>query len=371
MFFNRVYLGSQLTKIQRNSIIIICFFILVLNIYRYVDKFYFINSTSIPIEKELLIEDNEDNILTHQQFENFKKKKIVLKSFNPNAYGVEDWQNLGFSQKQAEIIIKYKNKLGGNFSTIEEISECFVISEEKMNEIRSYIILKPIKNEFNKNRLVTYKDNKYHKTLKIKGKFNPNLYQVEDWQHLGFSEKQAQAILKYKSLLGGEFTSIEQIKKCFVISKENFQQLKPFLLIPPKLKMEIEKVSTVKIKELNIATFDDFSTYGLTDQMKGRILGFRKVLGGFAKKEQIFEVYGLENSVAEMIVQDFNLNSVKITKINLNSCDEFVLNKHPYFKKYAPELIKTRQKKNLSINDLKSISNSEKDFEKMTWYVEF
>ena len=115
MFFNRIYTRTQLVKIQRNSIIIICFFILILNVYRILDKFYFVNSTKISIEKELLIQENEENILIHHHFKSNQKDKIVLKDFNPNSYQIEDWQSLGFSKKQAEIIIKYRNKLGGNF----------------------------------------------------------------------------------------------------------------------------------------------------------------------------------------------------------------------------------------------------------------
>jgi DNA uptake protein ComE-like DNA-binding protein len=333
------------------------------------DKFYFVNSTKIPIEKELLIQENEENVLTHH-FKANQKDKIILKDFNPNSYQVEGWQNLGFSKKQAEIIIKYRNKLGGNFSTIEEISECFVISEEKMNEIRSYIKLKPVKNNSKDFKTIVYQDKKFDKTLSIKGKFNPNTYQEEDWQSLGFSEKQAQTIVKYKKILGGEFTSIEQIEKCFVISEENYKQLKPYLLISSKPKMQMEKISDVKVKDLNSATFDDFSTFELTDQIKGRILSFRKILGGFAKKEQLLEVYGIESSVAEKIMQNFSLNSSKIIKINLNTSDESILKKHPYFKKYHQELIKLRQGKTIQLNDLKSIINSTKDLEKMSWYVE-
>ena len=370
MFFNRIYTRTQLVKIQRNSIIIICFFILILNVYRILDKFYFVNSTKISIEKELLIQENEENILIHHHFKSNQKDKIVLKDFNPNSYQIEDWQSLGFSKKQAEIIIKYRNKLGGNFSTIEEISECFVISEEKMNEIRSYIKLKPIKNNSKYFKPMVYQNKKFDKTLNIKGKFNPNTYQEEDWQSLGFSEKQAQTIIKYKKTLGGEFTSMEQIQKCFVISEENYNQLKPYLLIPSRPKIDFEKTSHTKIKELNSATFDDFSTFELTDQIKGRILSFRKILGGFAKKEQILEVYGIESSVAEKIMQNFSLNSSKIIKINLNTSHESIFKKHPYFKKYYQEIIKIRQNKTIQINDLKSIINSTKDLEKMSWYVE-
>ena len=44
--------------------------------------------------------------------------------------------------------------------------------------------------------------------------FDPNTLDKEQWQKLGFSEKQTATIMKYKDIVGGKFTSKEQLKKC-------------------------------------------------------------------------------------------------------------------------------------------------------------
>lgn len=48
--------------------------------------------------------------------------------------------------------------------------------------------------------------------------FNPNDLSAEEWQRLGFTERQAKTILNYKDLVGGEFVSKEQLQKCYAIS---------------------------------------------------------------------------------------------------------------------------------------------------------
>lgn len=62
--------------------------------------------------------------------------------------------------------------------------------------------------------------------------FDPNTLNHEQWQKLGFSEKQVSTILKYKDIVGGKFVSKEQLKKCYAISEEKFAILSPFILLP-------------------------------------------------------------------------------------------------------------------------------------------
>ena len=66
----------------------------------------------------------------------------------------------------------------------------------------------------------------------VLSKFNPNELSIEEWQKIGFSEKQAQTILKYKDLVGGAFLSKEQLAKCYAISTEKFKEIEPYVLLP-------------------------------------------------------------------------------------------------------------------------------------------
>src|SRR5690606_29481101 len=164
--------------------------------------------------------------------------KSSLSEFNPNELSATEWQQLGFSEKQVQTILKYKSVLGGNFQSKAELQKCYVISEEKFSELETYILLpEEVSGHQKSARFVSnynsdrpnfaYSGNSFSpkKTLKIPGKFNPDHYSSADFVNLGFSEKQATSILKYKNYLGGSFQSKEKFGECFVISAENFQKV--------------------------------------------------------------------------------------------------------------------------------------------------
>jgi hypothetical protein len=57
---------------------------------------------------------------------------------------------------------------------------------------------------------------------------------LQQWQKLGFSEKQASTILKYKDIVGGKFISKEQLKKCYAISEDKFK-MESFIYFPKRV----------------------------------------------------------------------------------------------------------------------------------------
>ena len=141
----------------------------------------------------------------------------------------------GLSQKQAEAIIKYKNYLGGSFRSKEKFRECFIISPENYQRLAPYLLLPETAPDF----APKPKENK----PKIEySYFDPNTLDAQGWQRLGFSEKQAQVIVNYRDKnLKGSFKSLEDIEKCFVISAEKFQELKPWIKLQIREKEESTK----------------------------------------------------------------------------------------------------------------------------------
>lgn len=189
------------------------------------------NSQVIQVPEEVLVLDKK--LANSQQ----TAHKVKLKNFDPNELSADEWQRLGFSEKQVNTILKYKYSLGGYFSTKEQIQNCFVISDKKFIELEPYIIFGDFNSYKNKSQNRNYDHSNYFEKSKPKVHyqiFNPNDYSSKDWQKIGFSEKQAETILKYKMRLGGKFTSLEQIKKCFVISEEKFKEMKPYIYLPVK-----------------------------------------------------------------------------------------------------------------------------------------
>lgn len=214
-----------------------------------------------------------------------EQQNIVLSEFNPNDLSAEEWQKLGFSERQVKIILKYKDIVGGRFISKEQLAKCYAISPEKFAELEPFILLPKVKNEFQKN---TFRK----RELNISGKFNPDFYTEKDWVKLGYSEKQAVAIIKYKNYLGGSFRSKEKFKECFIISDEDYLRLALYLLLPEKEEKKESLVSN-KIKynyfDPNVLDLEGWKNLGFSEKQAQVILNYkeRNLRGSFKNLEDI------------------------------------------------------------------------------------
>ena len=247
----------------------------------------------------LLPEQSKSNFIDYSS----PKTKIVYKNFNPNDLPQQGWEKLGFSPKQAEVIMKYKQIVGGKFTSKEQLRKCFVIDDAKYVEMKTYILLPEKSKEDEKNE-------KKQSGKKIEYvKFNPNNFSENDWQKIGFSSKQATSILKYKNILGGQFKSKEQLKKCYMISDEKYAEMEPYIDLPenviykaeqPKVeqpKTEEKVVEKIEVKEKfnpNNLSHEDWMKRGFTEKQANTILNFKRSLGGsFKDAKTLKRCYGI------------------------------------------------------------------------------
>lgn len=235
------------SKSQRIGFLIFLVMIVVIELNGFIISKKIRATTEIPFEVSLLtVNKNQDD----------KQQGVKMVEFDPNELDAKDWQQFGFSEKQSATIIKYKYSLGGYFSSKEQLKDCFVISERKFNELEPFIVFGEIKipdlnssqTNFSNKPVIRYK------------KFNPNNYSQKDWQNIGFTEKQATSILKYKKSLGGSFESIDQIKKCFMISDEKFVEMKPYIVLPVTKSSERVKSETKTEGSIRLAENEDEKT---------------------------------------------------------------------------------------------------------------
>ncbi len=244
---------------------------------------------SVPTE----ITNLQNQIDAQEGSSNYKKSNynsVDLVKFNPNELDKSGWIKLGFSPKQVDVILKYKRSLGGNFSSKQEIKDCFVINEDKFDELSPYMLLPEFSSgNSSSNR---YQSGNYSNKKKINyEKFNPNEYSQENWMAIGFSEKQALTILKYKRSLGGNFTSLEQIKRCFVISQEKFHEMKPYIIlsvketVPTETKEKTSSIlhpTPIKMEKFNPNEYtkEQWMELGFTEKQVNTIMNYKRSLGG-------------------------------------------------------------------------------------------
>lgn len=263
-----------------------------------------------------------------------------LTDFDPNILNQEQWQKLGFSEKQITTILKYKDIVGGSFTSKEQLKKCYAISEEKFEELKPFILLPEVSENSNSRHFNSFEK----KEITISGKFNPDMKTSPDWIKMGFSERQAEAIIKYKNYLGGSFISKEKFKECFIISPENYSKLEPYLLLPAKTP-ENFKAAGAYYPEKKKVQYHSFDPNRLDNE------GW-KALGFSDKQAQIIVNY-----------RDKNLHGSFKNMDDLQKC--FVISAEKFqemkpFIKLSPETIKKemvqQEKTDFSKTDLNTIT---------------
>ena len=107
-------------------------------------------------------------------------------------------------------------------------------------------------------------------------RFNPNTVSVEDLIRLGFSEKQAAAIDRYRAS-GGRFRRKADFAKSFVVADSVYRRLERFIDIPK-----------VDLNRADSAALDDLP--GIGAWYAKRILAYRAELGGYSFPEQLLDI---------------------------------------------------------------------------------
>lgn len=271
-----------------------------------------------------------------EKFTNEKREIVVSKKFNPDRLSSSEWMKMGFSEKQAEAILKYKNYLGGSFVSKEKFKECFIISSENYSKLEPYLLLPAqTPDHFKKsgNQYAIKSDIRYHT-------FDPNVLDLNGWKALGFSEKQAGTIVNYRDRnLRGSFKSLEDIQKCFVISDEKFQELKPYIKLTPTTNLVQKQETDFSKVDLNLITFKQLLEFGLDEKSARSMIGFRKKLRGFVNKQQILETYNIDKNLVQKLISIASLDISNVPKYTLTEAPEEWLKDHPYFKYSADKII--------------------------------
>ena len=112
-------------------------------------------------------------------------------------------------------------------------------------------------------------------------RFNPNVVSVNDLRRLGFSLKQAESIDNYRKK-GGKFRRKEDFAKSYVVADSVYRRLEKYIDIP-----------LLDINKADSAEFDALP--GIGGYFAAKMVEYRSRLGGYSCKEQLMEIYHLDN----------------------------------------------------------------------------
>ncbi|MCT4579963.1 MAG: helix-hairpin-helix domain-containing protein [Flavobacteriales bacterium] len=252
-----------------------------------------------------------------------KKEKVTLFQFNPNEATQEEWEQLGFSTKQAASIVKYRSK-GFRFKKKTDLKKLYVIDEEKYQQLEPYIVLpaqKPKKKQENYRIVYLISPQPVYQKLTPLGQV---YYKKEQDEYKYYSEaypnwEMAYIALENVTSKGFESAFITKLPvdfRCYPIVHQKEKSKKIEVII------EVNSADTTAFKRMK----------GIGSYYAKKLVNYREKLGGFYSVEQLKEVYGIQPEVIEQNKDRLTLDTTLIDKININTVTKEELKRHPYIK---------------------------------------
>lgn len=177
--------------------------------------------------------------------------------------------------------------------------------------------------------------------------FDPNELDDEGWLHMGLSEKQLKTLRNYQAK-GGYFKSVDDLRRVYSLGDDFVERYGKFVRFTPAdesthkpLKQPNETANsnrtepsevTVEVIKVDINSVDSaelVALRGIGPFYAKQILRTRNALGGYAKLEQLNEVWKMrEETYRSLLEQVEVLSPPGCLDVNLAKAEE--LAKHPY-----------------------------------------
>ena len=207
--------------------------------------------------------------------------------------------------------------------------------------------------------------------------FDPNTADAATLQRLGFSERTAATLLKYRK--GHPLKRKEDLRKVFGVSDSLYRVLEPHVVIEgkPSSSSPTSKpmVSAVQSAPLDLNSADSTQLEklpGIGPAFARRIIKYRNMLGGFHEKTQLLEVYGFSADQYKLIEKMVYADPARVSKLDLNKDDFKVVNRHPYISyELTKSLFNTRRKTPLTEQSTREIIANDSIFSRLLPYLRF
>lgn len=217
--------------------------------------------------------------------------------------------------------------------------------------------------------------------------FNPNTITEDSLQMLGFSQRQAASIIKYRTK-GGKFRVKRDFAKMYVVDSAKYAVLEPFILLPDRLPgkrnvtnkpknvtngEENDRIVTDAVDSVinahqapvpqpapaskygtrlpkekyvcNLNTADSAALvqlYGIGGYYARKILQYRERLGGsFVDTRQLLEIEGFTQERFEKIKGNVVVLAEDVKGFSLLKASREELERHPYIGPYAARGVET------------------------------
>lgn len=203
------------------------------------------------------------------------------------------------------------------------------------------------------------------------GRFDPNTVDKSGLIKLGLSPKQAQVVLNYREK-GGKFKDAGDFSRMYVISPKTYERVKEYISIETDKADTIKSDTVVNVKtysasfngyenrellRLNTAdSIDLISLPGIGPYYARKIIQYRERLGGFATKDQLLEIYGIDKERFDLFAERIDVDTNDVTKVDLKVATFEQLSGNPYIGGYvARAIIRYREKSGIELTNLANL----------------
>ncbi len=222
--------------------------------YGVTDSMYAVLEPYIHIGDQYRIKPKRDTLYSQEP----THKDISYAPFCIDTASPAYLTTLGFSARQASLIVRYGEIIGG-YRSIDEFRECYAVSDEMAAALEPYIIFPA------PDTLSVAANAAEPRIVDINTADSAALVSLS-----GIGAMSAVHILRYRELCGG-FYSVEQLRELDVVSDENFLRFSP--------RVWCDSTKIVKI-DINRASAEQLAKHPyISNRMLRRIVNHRE-LGG-------------------------------------------------------------------------------------------
>ena len=241
-------------------------------VYNMSDSLYFALEPYIEIGEEYRIKPKErvqdSDSGDYVQKRERHKLSVELEPFMLDTVSNAYLRALGFSVREAESVLRYRDMIGG-YRSFEEFEECYSVDSVMSARLKGYIIFPE------RDSVVDYSRTKEEVLVEINSADSAALIAVS-----GIGPKSVVQIIRYRELLGGYYSPM-QISELEVVTEANFIKILPQIWC-----------DTVQIKKINInfATSKELEVHPyISNRMLKKIINHRELKGGWSTIEEMID----------------------------------------------------------------------------------
>lgn len=197
--------------------------------------------------------------------------------------------------------------------------------------------------------------------------FDPNTITDSQWHQLGLGQRTISTIRNFLSK-GGRFRDPADLERIYGMQNEDADRLLPYVRIRSNSRKYIsERINPAPVYhsrpvfpnfypkknyekrsitvDLNASDSVEFEALpGIGVKLASRIVRFRESLGGFHSVEQLKDVYGINDTLFNLIKTSIKIEGGVYRKIRINHWGADSLDLHPYILKHeARAIVKYRE----------------------------